>query len=167
MEENILELISKLSIEKDSDLISALYQKYFELQFGNKKFKDLSYKYSLEKFKDTREMSTLFMGINKTVEYAYENKQYEKAKKIYSRLSDHYCDRCSSLQNIDPSYYGDNFCRTKCIFKNRFDCVEKIINNHETIKKQIVSSIDDEYLLTKLLVNKITVKLNNLKKQKV
>lgn len=152
-----------LSVEDDSNLISDLYKKLFEIQI--KSFKAQSHKYSLSDFYETREMTTLYIGIDRVIKHAYKNKQYERAKELKSKIEDHYCDRCIEFHPDRKIIDRDIYCTTRCVFKNRFKCIENTVKYHEDIKEKICASISDEYLLNKLLVNKIISKLNNLKKQ--
>jgi len=151
MEDKIIDLISLLSIENDSELIECLYSKLFEIQTENDKQKDYSYKYSLKKFSNTREMSTLYMGLKKSINHGYKSNEYEKAQKLDNHTYSHLCCHCTQSD-----------CE-KCIFKKRIEYITSIIENHDKIKKQFIQNLDSDFILNKYLVNKIIVKLNNLK----
>ncbi len=153
MEDKIIELISLLSIETDSELISALYSKLEVLLVEKGKEKDLEYKYSFDKIKVTTGMSTLLMGVRKTVEHEYKSREIDLSDKIWHHLNNHYCDKCE-LASCDI-----------CPIKNRLKLLENIDKKHDKIKADIIKNLSEEFLMNKYLVNKIIVKLNNLKKQ--
>lgn len=153
MEDKIIDLISLLSVEKDSELIECLYSKLFEINTENDKQKDFSYKYSLEKLWDTREMSTLYMGLKKSIKHGYKSNEYQKALELDNHANKHLCYPCTQTD-----------CE-KCIFKKRIKYITSILEKHDKIKKQLIQNLDSDFILNKYLVNKIIVKLNNLKKQ--
>jgi len=153
MEDKIIELISLLSIKTDSELISALYSKLEILSVEKYKEKDLEYKYSFEKINGTAGISTLLMGVRKTVKHEYKSREIDLSYKIRHHLYNHYCDKCE-LASCDI-----------CPIKNRFKLLENIDEKHDKIKEDIIKNLSTEFLMNKYLVNKIIVKLNNLKKQ--
>ncbi len=151
MEDKIIELISLLSVEYDSELIECLYSKLFEIHIEKDKQKDFSYKYSLSKFSNTREMSTLYMGLKKAVKYSYKSKELNRILKIEDYIYNNLCCPCVQVD-----------CE-KCMFKKRIQFSTKMLEKHDGIKAKIIEDLDSDFILNKLLINKIIVKLNNFK----
>lgn len=151
MQDKIIELIALLDYKTDSKIIDVLYEKIVELNCESEKLKDFSYKYSIQKIA-SRDMSTLMMGVEKTIRFSYNSEEFEIAKILENDIRHRYCYVCDGIDSCDL-----------CPFKKRIQYINKLINKHNKIQSDILKNLSSEFILNKYLVNKIIVKLNNLK----
>lgn len=153
MKDKIIELLSLLNISEDADLMNCLYEKLNKLILEESSLKNLNYKYSLVGATAT-EKGNLLAGIMKTIECSYKSIELERAKEIENRFyENNLCKKCT-LDNCNLS---------TCPFGKRNKIIYDVIEKHENIKKDILKNIPTDFLETKLLINKITNKLNKLK----
>jgi hypothetical protein len=167
MDAKITELISLLSVDEDFELIQALCLKLSQILAEKEKSKDFEDKYSIESIRSSKDIKKMYHGLSMSVKNEIIKQDHRLNKKKIQinniiSMTNNFCDNFCPL----PDYYVEGACdncynhkRYKCAYKKRSELEEEIHNK----AKSFLKTLDDDFLVTKYLVNKINRKLEKLK----